>query len=323
MKVSIIIPVFNSFNYLEQCVNSALNQSYKDIEILLIDDGSTDGSESICDYYASLDTRVKTYHLSNQGVSHARNFGIAKANGDYISFLDADDLMDQTMIEMMIGATNNGKIDIVQCGFKTIKINGSCLKEYLYDYDNLASCNFVNYLFHPHKYISNNVWTKLIKRSVCTSIKFNEKLKIGEDFLFVIDALLISKSIRIIPNLLYVYYKRSGSATNSTFSLKEFDDFDIDDYLLNRFNSSSYLKKLINGRDAKRCVEIYVSAFKCFLNKKYKKFIISRLKSDKHRVRLSFRYEISIFLLVKVPVLFDCILSICYRRNSNKYMIKG
>ena len=113
-KVSIIIPVFNMEKYLDVCINSVINQTYKNIEILLINDGSTDSSEDICLKYASLDKRIKYYYQENGGVSKARNFGILNFCGDYVMFLDSDDFLDLNTAQTLIQTTLINNFDVLE-----------------------------------------------------------------------------------------------------------------------------------------------------------------------------------------------------------------
>ena len=118
-QVSVIIPIYNSEKYLHECLDSVINQTYKDIEIILVDDGSTDKSSSICDEYAKKDERIKVFHTSNNGPSHARNIGIDNATGEYIVFQDSDDYIELNMIEDTVKEALKSDSDLVISGHKT------------------------------------------------------------------------------------------------------------------------------------------------------------------------------------------------------------
>ena len=122
-KLSIIIPVFNVEEYLPKCIESVVNQTYDNLEILLINDGSTDNSGVICDNFAHKDERVKVVHKENGGLSAARNLGLSLATGHYIAFLDSDDYIDSEMYETLVDALENADADIAACGFKEIYQN--------------------------------------------------------------------------------------------------------------------------------------------------------------------------------------------------------
>ena len=116
MKLSIIVPVYQAGKYLEKCIKSILDQTFTDFELILVDDGSNDGSEKICDDYAKKDARIKVIHQKNQGVSSARNAGMNCAEGDYIAFVDADDWIETDMFEQCMDAMEQHKVDIIYHG---------------------------------------------------------------------------------------------------------------------------------------------------------------------------------------------------------------
>ena len=115
--ISVIVPVYMVEEYLDRCIKSILGQSYKELEILLIDDGSCDCSGEICDYYSKLDHRVKVFHIDNKGLSGARNYGLKNAQGEYIGFIDSDDWIDPNMYELLVNGAIEYDADVVECGF--------------------------------------------------------------------------------------------------------------------------------------------------------------------------------------------------------------
>ena len=120
MKISVIIPVYNCEKYLRDCLESVIKQSYKELEIILIDDGSTDSSGSICDYYAEMDSRVQVIHQKNKGVSASRNAGMLRMSGELVSFIDADDTLDLDMYEFLYSLMETYDADIVHCGYRHV-----------------------------------------------------------------------------------------------------------------------------------------------------------------------------------------------------------
>jgi glycosyltransferase involved in cell wall biosynthesis len=119
--ISIIVPVYKVEKFLSKCVDSILNQTYRNIEIILIDDGSPDNSPAICDEYAEKDNRIKVIHQRNAGLAGARNAGLAICRGEYIAFVDSDDYIEPNMMEAMLNAAVNNDCDIVRCNCATIK----------------------------------------------------------------------------------------------------------------------------------------------------------------------------------------------------------
>ena len=118
--VSVIVPVYNTLKYLDRCVSSIVNQTYSNLEILLIDDGSTDGSSQLCDDLANKDDRIKAFHKENAGAGNARNFGIDKANGEFAYFVDSDDYIDATLISKAYNAAHKNDAQVVVFDFNTL-----------------------------------------------------------------------------------------------------------------------------------------------------------------------------------------------------------
>ena len=187
-KVSIIIPVFNTQKYLHECLDSVINQTYKDVEIILVDDGSTDESGSICDDYAKKNERIKVFHISNSGLSHARNIGIDNATGEYIVFQDSDDYIELKMTEDMILEVEKNNSDLVICGHKQFfdkpekkPINKNFNKK---KYTNRK--DFLNDFYKYFPITSNSAWGKLYKAKLIkeNELKFIKGLSLIEDLMF-------------------------------------------------------------------------------------------------------------------------------------------
>lgn len=119
-RISVVVPVYNVEQYLEKCVNSIINQTYKNLEIILVDDGATDKSGKLCDELAKLDNRIMVYHKKNGGLSDARNYGVERATGDYIGFVDGDDYIDAEMYEKLYEAIKKENVDVAECNLKII-----------------------------------------------------------------------------------------------------------------------------------------------------------------------------------------------------------
>ena len=119
-KISIIVPVYNVEKYLKKCIDSIVNQTYKNLEIILVDDGATDRSGEICDELAKLDNRIKVYHKKNGGLSDARNYGVERATGSYVGFVDSDDYIDAEMYEKLYEAITKEAADVAECNLKIV-----------------------------------------------------------------------------------------------------------------------------------------------------------------------------------------------------------
>lgn len=233
--LSIIVPVYNVEQYLLDCVNSLLNQSYRDLEIVLVDDGSTDSSGKICDQLALMDSRIKTIHKTNGGLSSSRNVGLDVAKGDYIAFVDSDDLVESTMFASLINIMQSyPQVDIVSCYFETF-IDGT--DEYkpfmLYYKEGVYSCKDYLKLILSHQ-VDNAVCNKLYRRECISNHRFIEG-RINEDVLFNVSVLLHSEGIFYLRRPFYKYRLRKGSITQQA-NPKQFDyiknAFEIRDMVL-------------------------------------------------------------------------------------------
>lgn len=203
-KLSVIVPVYNVEKYLERCLNSILNQSFNDFELLLIDDGSKDGSGSICDEYAEKDARIRVFHKENGGVSSARNVGLDNTNGSYVIFVDSDDYLKSTYFEKFLkyqeydlavsGFCRFGAINDIICPVESKQI---VIENQLSDEWGHSAANFK--YWYP--------WCKMFRLSVINEyhIRFNESLFYSEDFCFVMEFMSHIDSFVVCPFAEYVH----------------------------------------------------------------------------------------------------------------------
>lgn len=229
MKVSVIIPVYNVKDYLNKCFDSIANQSYKKIEILVVDDGSNDGSSKVCDEYANKDERIKAFHLENGGAAAARNFAIKKATGDYLFFVDADDYIELDTIEKMVNLTDNGQKDIVYCDY--------------YKYFDDGTTEYVKLI--PFELTDDKVHILAMPGPVCKLIKkelfTDNNLYFLNDKCFEDNAIMplvsaYAKSTEYLKEPKYYYLQREGSALNKKeYNPKWEDIFEVLNYLYNGF----------------------------------------------------------------------------------------
>ena len=216
--ISVIIPVFNTKDYLEKCLDSIVNQSYRNLEIIIIDDGSIDGSGSICEKYAKNDSRIKLIRQENKGVSAARNRGIDIMTGDYVHFPDSDDYLELDAYEHLIEVIQNYKCEVVNFQHYTT------WKSYE-DPNNLPlECLGVFNVYEAHVIIEKHVlfvWNKFFKSSLIGNTRFREDILRGEDMLFghfVIDK---AKRVYFDNKLLYHYVQSENSAVRGSFKLSQ------------------------------------------------------------------------------------------------------
>lgn len=222
-KISVIVPVYNAKKYLDSCIESILGQTYKNIQLILIDDGSTDGSSEICDDFAQRDSRVTVFHQKNAGVSCARNSGIEYAKGEYITFVDADDELEQDALERAICFIKSQNADVVIYGWEIIEKDSDEKKniiepEMIYD-----NCEDVLYkvLENYSSCGGGYPWNKLWKVSSVTEKKkefpkFKENLFFFEDLEWTVRMLSKTRRIAVCPYALYRYYIHDNSLTRNT-----------------------------------------------------------------------------------------------------------
>lgn len=215
-KISVIVPVYKAEQYLPQCIESILSQSYGDLELILVDDGSPDNSGAICDQYASKDIRVKVFHKENGGVSSARNLGIEKAQGEWITFVDADDAIEPNTLSKC--STYFDGVDAVRFSMK-----------YVYSEDGKQTVNYVLSELSKEEYISKILLRDTIL-GVCGgvykmklfkdyNIRFNQNLINGEDWVVLLAVVLLANSIKLLNEPLYRYSKYNETACTKVFDL--------------------------------------------------------------------------------------------------------
>lgn len=231
--VSIIIPVYNLENYIENCLNSVVNQTYRELEILCIDDGSTDKSAEKIKAFAERDSRVKYLYQENAGVSAARNKGLDEATGEYVMFVDGDDYIHFQTVEILLK-------EIAQSGYDMVCANytfTSILNEKMVPIDEYNAFNIkISDVFcNSIDYIYKMVWGKLFKTSIAKKVRFPVGISNDEDRYYMI--MLFENEIRIksIDVVLYFYFNRENSATSSTFKMKNMSVTHAFDMLCDHF----------------------------------------------------------------------------------------
>ena len=218
--VSIIIPIYNAEKYLNNCINSVINQTYKQIEVLLINDGSTDSTIDILNEYQKKDKRVKVITQKNSGVSVARNNGIKHATGKYIMFIDSDDWIENTFVEQMVNKIKKENVDVVRCSYYN-EYNNYTEKENMYDLSNkrvskekIYNSSIQSHFLYNKKGLNNYIMLLIIKANVIKNkIEFDKELYMMEDLYFYQQLLSSVNSIYFFDKALYHYNKTNISAT--------------------------------------------------------------------------------------------------------------
>lgn len=209
-KISVIMPVYNKVKYIDRTINSILNQTYKNFELIIIDDGSTDGTEVVCDKFQQKDHRIKVFHIKNSGVSNARNVGIENATGKYIQFIDGDDDLELNTFEELIDNMNKYNVDIIISGFKKINSKGEVINDIIPKLSGIIDKKKLlnNFIEEQHSTgIYGWISCKFFKKSLIEEhkIKFNTNIKLAEDLDFYISVYDVANRILVL-NKSYFYY---------------------------------------------------------------------------------------------------------------------
>lgn len=220
--VSVIVPIYNSADYLDNCIKAIRSQTYTNLQIILVNDGSDDSSKRICDWHAKEDSRIEVYHLENRGVSAARNYALTCVQGEYIQFVDSDDMIKPEMTEVMVKAMEAEPIDMAVCNyiktFKSMNIKNEKMevpglytnKEYL-----------ISTLRDPGHHYYGVVWNKIYRADVIKKhhIWFCKDAELGEDFIFNLEYWIHCGDVKVIEKYLY-YYRKERDITLSHIKYK-------------------------------------------------------------------------------------------------------
>ena len=234
-KVSIVTPVYNSEKYLGYCINSILSQTYTNIELILVDDGSTDGSVRICDNYSGIDDRVQVFHVKNGGVGHARNIGIEKATGDYLQFVDSDDVIAPVMTETLVNAMEAYRKDIVLCAMELIGLENDrpsqvvfctsegigkeCVLERQVFLENIAQLFWKTAMLEGpcNRLYRNDLFKKY-------GLRFPTGISLGEDMLMNLEYYEVCNGAVFLSDKLYYYLQTNDQALTKQYRQNLFEE---------------------------------------------------------------------------------------------------
>lgn len=223
-KVSVIVPVYNAQNYLERCMDSILSQTYTDIEVLLVDDGSTDDSAVLCKNYVSKDARVKYIFQDNAGPDYARKKGVEAATGRYLTFVDADDYVDEDMIRRLYDQLQMVDCDLVCSQVKRVDDSGRLWDNISISVEGIC-CNSVQESmnqFFVTRYLSGSYYAKLYKRELLEEYEFVKDSLIGEDITAILYVVQRAKKVFIMPDSFYYYYWNGNSISHSGYTERHY-----------------------------------------------------------------------------------------------------
>ena len=264
-KISVVVPIYNAESYLSKCLDSIVGQTYENLEIILVNDGSKDKSLEIMEEFHQKDARIKIINKENAGVSSARNRGIEEATGKYIIFIDADDYIEKNMFEVLEKDLFQNNVDISMCGYRNVDINGNILYESSpMDEKYFDSKTFKSNLFKK-EYYRELICNKLFKLEIIkeNNIRFREDIHINENILFLLDFSKFAFRYSYENEKLYNFLYNVNGAMHAKFNLKKVSalssyirllNYDLENDILNRIKykylfegyAYSYLMKKIN-----------------------------------------------------------------------------
>lgn len=294
-KLSVIVPVYNVENYLEDCIKSILTQSFQDFELILVNDGSTDNSLQICKQYQELDKRVKVFDKSNGGVSTARNRGIKEAIGEWVYFVDADDTICEGLFTIL---ETKQSCDIIQFGYHTIQPNGTIITKY--PHSNIVY-NSADEFITKSKFNILSLWIHFIKSEVIkkNQITFSEGIKYAEDLEFVIKCYACASAIEKEPIIGYNYYIRESSAMSKAYT---FNNAKIHLLVANNLIDFFTQNKLNKGPFFKSRIEYMIKSYFSF-NLKVNNLNINNLSSEYFSFLKKNNVQNNFSLLLKLSII--------------------
>jgi len=269
-KVSIVVPIYNVESYLERCIQTLLNQTLKDIEIILIDDGSPDHCPQICNEYAQKDSRIKVIHKKNAGLGYARNSGLEIARGKYLAFVDSDDYVEANMYEILYNKIKDSNSDVVFCNYKENYGNGYYVEkkdftqEMIFLEDDINDFSLDSIASAPgikkERKFAFSVWRGLFRNDIIkkNNLQFvSERRYVSEDIPFLLDYFHYCKKITFIPHILYVYTQTNQTSLTRLLSKEKIEATVNLYYLLN--------KKMQNTDTAKeRTTRMLIGIFRTY-----------------------------------------------------------
>lgn len=248
-RITIVVPVFNCEAYIEDCIRSIINQTYKNLEIIIVDDGSTDSTGEICDFLKKEDDRILVIHKSNAGVAKARNEGAKLSNSKYIAFIDGDDIVHPIYIQYLYSLLKKNNADIAICGIQTFYDKSELSKNKLqevYPIEIYSGEEALEKMLY-RKDISASPCVKIVKKNICEKNLFPEKT-LFEDLGVVYKWFAASTRVVYSPMPLYYYLTRIGSRQHSSFSIEKWDLIDISEEIL-RFVQREYPDCIAAGKN--------------------------------------------------------------------------
>lgn len=311
--VTIVVPIFNAEKYLEYCLKSIINQIYDELEIILIDDGSTDRSSEICERYSKIDGRIRVFHIENSGVANARNLGISKAKGAFLAFVDSDDIVDKGYIQNMVKYCIEYNADICTVQHTRISIYDNtpttCCDKFKKTKDiEILTGKQASYLLYEKEYCGGMIvpWGKLFRRRLLDNMEFSD-YRIYEDEAFIYKLIYKARKLIRLEEVLYFYRDTPESIMTQKFSennlvifqilkdrfcfYNENDEIALCDLTLNRlyFTYSEYYNKAKKNIDNPKTILQKIKTEQMLL---YKKLI----RNNRFSIKRKIKYTIALLM---------------------------
>lgn len=284
--ISVIVPIYNVEKYLDRCVDSVINQTYKNLEIILVDDGSPDNCPQMCDGYAKKDSRIKVVHKKNGGLSDARNAGMEVASGEYVSFIDSDDYISLDFYETLLQTMVDNNSDIVECSVVKFYEDNN-FDEYSDDLK-LTNCDTLGALdgLINENSFKQHVWNKLYKSNIALDIPYAVG-KLNEDEFWTYQVFGKAKKVTRINKTMYYYFQRGSSIMGNGYNIKRLDALE------GKINRQAYIEKNFPTLATKAKVDLYGSCMFAyqsvlkFMSGNDKKKACKIIKGYKNRCKLT------------------------------------
>lgn len=312
--ISVIVPVYKSEKYLDYCIESIINQTYKKIEVILVDDGSPDNCPIMCDMWAKKDSRVKVIHQQNSGSGVARNVALDNARGEMVAFVDSDDYIAPQMFEILLGLMDND-IDIVECAYKQtwddkVVFDTSTVQKQIYSTETAMKEHIQDHIFQQV------IWNKLYRRSVIENIRFPSGTRIDDEF-WTYRVIANARKLSRTTCSMYAYRQQMDSIMHQSFSLERLQAIDAKcqrlEFMRNRFPNvcSEARVNLWNT-----CLYMGQMSLK-YINKNEQKEVFEMLNSvwEKYHVILTDKKNMSIMQHIWVMLSDISMKNTCKLRN--------
>ena len=315
--ISIIVPIYNAEKYLNQCIESILEQTYENIELILVNDGSKDKSLEICNIWSKKDKRVVAINKTNGGVASARNAGLDIAKGQLITFVDNDDIVEKNIYEKMYSDMLTHNADIVMCNSRSFTSLESRSDKGYQNYEpfEISNKELVHRMLSFEKIFCSSVWSKLYTKEIIGNVRFKEEITLGDDYYF--NGVIYPKVKCFYYNAtpLYNYRIREGSICRSGVGAHFFDKYKVAGFLKEELQQYDFIKQVeIEKFELSVLYEIVYNLFfekadRAIL-KTWKNKLLERFKSVKKNSKVSIKHIVKINMLVYFPNLYMKLTSI-------------